>query len=62
MVTSDPNGRLCRVELRVKHGLRYTYIVGSNDPYVHQVRTQMHTIDCIEQDTHYLDAETRGLY
>jgi hypothetical protein len=28
MVTSDANGRLCRVGLRVNHGLRYTYIAG----------------------------------
>ena len=28
MDTSDPNGRLCRMGLYVKHGLGYTYIGG----------------------------------
>ena len=28
MVANDPIGGLCRVGVRVKHGLRYTYIAG----------------------------------
>jgi hypothetical protein len=49
MITSDPNGRLRRVGLRVKYnrtGLRYTYIAGqdrSNNLPVKQVRM---AIDC----------------
>ena len=63
------NGRLCRVGLRVNHGLRYTYIAGvvpasqpTCEPGENSECTRIDCMSCsVKQDIRYLDAETRGL-
>jgi hypothetical protein len=65
MDTSDANGRLCRVGLHVKHGLRYIAEVIPACLTTRQVRVpnahdQLYVCSA-GQDIRYLDAETRGL-